>query len=177
VARRLSDLLARDPIPQFDIPAAWIVECRPLALPAAFQPPPRVVEVGWGRNWSPLSNMAGSVPAADRQRLEAAQSVARAESALVTSRVAQQRSLALPGLYATEAAAAARAARWRDWVERGPRLVAVTTDRYLGQIEIGQIGRIAYPAYGLDAGISGVVVGWREALAGRRVEIILAGSD
>jgi hypothetical protein len=174
---RLSDPLARDPIPQFDIPAAWIVECRPLALPAAFQPPPRVVEVGWGRNWSPLSNMAGSVPAADRQRLEAAQSVARAESALVTSRVAQQRSLALPGLYATEAAAAARAGRWRDWIERGPRLVAVTTDRYLGQIEIGQIGRIAYPAYGLDAGISGVVVGWREALAGRRVEIILAGSD
>jgi hypothetical protein len=55
--------------------------------------------------------------------------------------------------------------------------VAVTTDRYLGQIEIGQIGRIAYPAYGLDAGLSGVVVGWREALAGRRVEIILAGSD
>jgi hypothetical protein len=50
--------------------------------------------------------MAGSVPAADRQRLEAAQSVARAESALVTSRVAQQRSMALPGLYATEAAAA-----------------------------------------------------------------------
>jgi len=25
--------------------------------------------------------------------------------------------------------------------------------------------------------MSGVVVGWREALAGRRVEIILAGSD
>ena len=60
---------ARDPVPQFDIPAPWIVECRPLALPAAFQPPPRVVEVAWGRNWSPLSNMAGSVPAADRQRL------------------------------------------------------------------------------------------------------------
>ncbi|WP_203075767.1 hypothetical protein [Falsiroseomonas ponticola] len=174
---RLSDPLARDPVPQFDIPAAWILECRPVALPAAFQPPPRVVEVAWGRNWSPLSNMAGSVPAADRQRLEAAQSVARAESTLVTSRVAQQRSLALPGLYATEAAAVARAGRWRDWVERGPRLVAVTTDRYLGQIEIGQIGRIAYPAYGLDAGLSGVVVGWREALAGRRVEIILAGSD
>ncbi|WP_431305808.1 helix-turn-helix domain-containing protein [Sediminicoccus sp. BL-A-41-H5] len=72
---------------------------------AAFQPPPRVVEVAWGRNWSPLSNMAGSVPAADRQRLEAAQSIARAESALVTSRVARQRSLTLPGLYATEAAA------------------------------------------------------------------------
>ncbi len=82
--------------------------------------------------------------------------------------------MALPGLYATEAAAAARAGRWRDWIERGPRLVAVTTDRYLGQIEIG---RIAYPAYGLDAGISGVVVGWREALGGRRVEIILAGAD
>ena len=61
----------------------------------------------------------------------------------MTSRVAQQRSMALPGLYAKEAAAAARAGRWRDWIERGPRLVAVTTDRYLGQIEIGQIGRIS----------------------------------
>ena len=98
---RLSNPLVRDPVPQFDIPAPWIVECRPLALPAAVQPQPRVVEVAWGRNWSPLSNMAGSVPAADRQRLGAARSIARAESALLTSRVAQQRSLTLPGLYAT----------------------------------------------------------------------------
>lgn len=174
---RLSDPLATDTVPQFDILPAWVRDCRPVALPASFQPPPRAVEVAWGRNWSPLSNMAGSVPAADRQRLEAAQSVARAESSLVTLRVALQRTLTLPGLYWLESAAAARAARWRDWIERGPRLFAVTTDRYLGQIEIGQIGRVTYPAFGVDSGFMGVVVGWREALAGRRVEIILAGTS
>jgi hypothetical protein len=55
-------------------------------------------------------------------------------------------------------------------------MVRVVTDRYLGQIEIGQIGRVTYPAFGLQNGFIGVVVGWRENLSARRVEITLWGA-
>ena len=48
--------------------------------------------------------------------------------------------------------------------------------RFLGQIEIGQIERVTYPAFGFDEGFVGVVVGWRESLTARRVEITLWGA-
>lgn len=55
-------------------------------------------------------------------------------------------------------------------------MLRVVTDRYLGQIEIGQIGRVTYPAFGFQNGFVGVVVGWRERLSARRVEITLWGA-
>jgi hypothetical protein len=55
-------------------------------------------------------------------------------------------------------------------------MLRVVTDRYLGQIEIGQIGRVTYPGFGFDEGFVGVVVGWRERLAARRVEITAWGA-
>ena len=70
----------------------------------------------------------------------------------------------------------ARANKWRAVLEAGPRMVRVVTDRYLGQIEIGQIGRVTYPAFGLQNGFIGVVVAWRENLSARRVEITLWGA-
>jgi len=97
-----------------------------------------------------------------------------AASAVVTARVAQQRDMRMPGLYYAEADALARADRWRRWIEAGPRLYEITTDRYLGAIECGDIGRFTYPAYGLETGALCVVVGWREALAGRRLTLTVA---
>lgn len=144
-------------------------------LPATLRPLPRAVAVQWAKNYAPLSNVAGSVPATDRQRLQSSGSTARAESALVTSRVAQQREFALPGLYADEVSALVRAQAWRDFIEAGPRMVRFTTDRYLGQIEVGHIGSVIYPAYGCNEGFAGVVVGWREELLGRRIEITMLG--
>jgi hypothetical protein len=170
---RLFDPLADD-LPQFDLPAPWIIDLQPLALPVGLRPLPRAVAVEWQRNWTPLSDLAGSVDGTERQRLAGtASGPARAESALVTSRVAQQRDLRLAGLYATEADALARADKWRRWVEAGPRLFEIQTDRYLGQIECGDIGRVTYPAYGLDRGVRGVVA-WREALGARRLTITLS---
>ncbi len=172
---RLADPLATD-APQFDLPSACVLSCEPLPLPASLRPLPRVIAVRWGRNHAPLSNMAGSVAAADRQRLSQEGSFARAESSLITSRVAQQREISFPAAYWTEAEALARAEKWRTVLEAGPRMVRVLTDRFLGQIEIGQIGRITYPAFGFDEGFVGVVVGWRESLTARRVEITLWGA-
>jgi hypothetical protein len=172
---RLADPLATD-TPQFDLPSACVLACEPLPLPASLRPLPRAIAVRWGRNHAPLSNMAGSVAAADRQRLSQEGSFARAESSLITSRVAQQREISFPAAYWTETEALARAEKWRDVLEAGPRMVRVLTDRFLGQIEIGQIGRVTYPAFGFDEGFVGVVVGWRESLTARRVEITLWGA-
>ena len=171
---RLFDPLADD-APQFDIPMPWIIDLRPLSLPAGLRPLPRAVAVEWQRNWKPVPDLAGSVDGTERQRLAgSASGPARAESALVTSRVAQQRDMRFAGLYATEADALARAEKWRRWIEAGPRLFEVQTDRYLGQVECGDIGRVTYPAYGLAAGVRGVMVAWREALGGRRLTLTIA---
>jgi hypothetical protein len=172
---RLADPLATDAA-QFDLPASFILACEPLALPVNFRPLPRAVAVRWQRNHAPLANIAGSVAAADRQRLGQEGSFARAESALITSRVAQQRDVSFPGSYWNESEALARAEKWRTLLEAGPRMVRVVTDRLLGQVEIGHIGHITYPAFGLDNGFAGVVVGWRESLSARRLEITLWGA-
>ncbi len=171
---RLFDPLAED-VAQFGIPAPWIIDLRPIALPATLRPLPRAVAVDWRRNWTPLTDLPGSLSAAERAQLAGATSgPARSESAVITGRVAQQRDLRLPGLYFAEADALARAVKYRRWLEAGPRLFELTTDRYLGQVESGDIGRITYPAYGLDAGALCVVVGWCEALAGRRLTLTVA---
>jgi hypothetical protein len=172
---RLADPLATDAA-QFDLPSACILACEPLPLPASLRPLPRAIAVRWQRNHAPLSNIAGAVAAADRQRLGQEGSFARAESALITSRVAQQREISFPAAYWNESEALARAEKWRTLLEAGPRMVRVVTDRLLGQVEIGHIGRITYPAFGLDNGFAGVVVGWRESLAARRLEITLWGA-
>jgi hypothetical protein len=171
---RLFDPIAEAPA-QFELPMTWITALQPLPLPATLRPPPGAVAVEWRRNWFPLSDLAGAVAGAERAQLAGQTSgPARAESAIVTARVAQQRDLRLPGLYWAEADALARAERWRRWIEAGPRLYEVTTDRYLGAVECGDIGRVTYPALGLESGALCVVVGWREALAGRRLTMIVA---
>lgn len=171
---RLFDPLA-EADPQFEVQSAWIIDLAPASLPAGLRPLPRAVAVDWRKNWTPLSELAGSVAAADRAQLAGqASGPARADSTLITSRVAQQRDLRLPGLYWDEADALARAQKWRRWLEAGPRVFTATTDRFLGQIECGDICRLAYPAWGLDAGVLGVVLGWREALGARRLSITFA---
>jgi len=172
---RLCDPIPLDTAPQFEIPAAVILDLAPGVLPATLNPTPRAIEVQWRRNWFPLSNLAGSVTTADRQLLAGGASVAAATSSTITTRVALQRTLSFQGLYAAEADALARAERWRDWLQRGPQVVTFVTDRLLGQVEVGMLGRVTYPAYGLENGLFGFVAGWRETLNKRRIEITLVG--
>jgi hypothetical protein len=170
---RLFDPLASDAA-QFTLQAPHLLALAPQSVPAGLRPLPRAVAVDWRRNWAPSSDLAGSVPDTERAQLAAAASgPARAESVAITARVAQQREMRLAGLYWSEADALARAQKWRAWLEAGPRVFQATTDRYLGQIECGDIGRLVFPAYGLDTGARVVVVGWREALAARRLTLTL----
>lgn len=168
---RLVDPLAAGAV-QFTLPAATILDLAPAPLPAAMRPLPATVAVEWRPNGTPLSDIAGSVTdQAVRARLAGPASLARTTSSDILLRVQQRRELRLPGRYAAEADALARAERWRAFLEAGPRAFRITTDRYLGQIEVGDIGRIAYPAYGLQEGARVVVLGYREQIAARRLEI------
>ena len=55
------------------------------------------------------------------------------------------------------------------------RMITVTTDRYLGQVELGMTAQVTYPYYGLAGGWSGIVVAWREKIGARRLELTLIG--
>lgn len=159
---------------QFALPPWWIIALRPVDLPAALRPIPRTVAVAWRRNWTVLTDLPGSLSAADRAALAGATlGPARADSALITGRVAVQRTWRFPGLYWAESDALARAQRWRAWLEAGPRAFEIVTDRYLGEIESGDIGRVTFPAYGLDLGVRVGVIGWRESLGARRLSLIV----
>jgi hypothetical protein len=170
---RLVDPLAQAP-DQFTIRDAWVLDCQPLSLPADLQPLPRSVAVGWQPNWTPMNDVAGSVSAADRERLRTEQSgPVRVSSASITARVAQQRELIWRGLFWAQADALDRAAKWRDFIAAGPRMFEVTTDRYLGQVECGHVGRVFYPAWGLNNGARCCVVGWEERVAARRLKMTI----
>lgn len=168
---RLFDLLAGDAA-QFTLTGGHILALEPLPLPATLRPLPRAVAVEWLRNWAPSDNLAGSVAEADRAKLaNRASGPYRATSDDVTFRVLQQRELRLPGLYFDESDAQVRAERWRDFIAASPRMFRITTDRYLHAIEMGDLGWIAYPAFGLQGGAGVVVVGWRNLLAARRLTL------
>ena len=167
---RLFDPLATGDA-QFLLPEAFILDLQPIPFPAALRPLPRSVAVDWQRNWTPLTDLAGSADAATLNG--SASGPARASSLAIATRVAQNREMHMPGLYALEADALFRAERWRALFEASPRAFRLTTDRYLGQIECGDLGAIAYPAFGLENGAGVVVLGWREALGGRRLSLDL----
>jgi hypothetical protein len=175
---RLFDPFATVSDIQFDLSAPEIVaEPEPVPLPAALWPAAREVQVEYGVNGAVITDIGTAADAELRQRLtEAAPPVASASSATITARVLTQRILRLPGLYSEVAGAQARASQIVQWLEGGPRAWSVTTDRYLGVINLGDWGRVTYPVAGLDAGFSGVVVAMREELDRRRVTLTMLGS-
>jgi hypothetical protein len=166
---RLWDPIASG-IDQFSLTMPHILALRPVVRPDSIRPLPREVAIQWRPNWTVLSDIAGSVPDTDRARLASRFSgPARTNSTPITTRVAQQRTLTFAGLYWAQADAQARANAWRAWLQGAPEMFEVTTDRYLGQIECGHMGRIAYPAWGLGNGVRVTVIGWAENLATRRL--------
>lgn len=66
-----------------------------------------------------------------------------------------------------------RVEKWRAELEAGLRVIRTPKNLFLWQIEIGQILRVIYPAFGFDEAWVRVVVGWRQSLTAPRVEFSL----
>jgi hypothetical protein len=176
---RLFDPFQQAETIQFDLLAVDLVaEPEPATLPDALSPAPREVRIDWGLNNAPLAEVGLAASAALRQRLgDSVAPVGSATSALITERVAQQRVLRLPGLYADAGGAQGRAELLIAAMERGLRAWTVTTDRYLHQINLGDTGRVTYPMAGLSSGFVGVVVALREDIDRRRVSVTIFGAE
>lgn len=171
---RLSDPLIST-ADQFELELGDLLDVVPAVVPGSLTPAPRVIEMQWQRNWSPSTNIAGSVAAAERKRLEEPGSIVRTTSTLVQNRNLKNKTLAFKSLYWNEADALARANQWKVWIERGLSAFTVTTDRYLGMIELGYIGKITYPKLGLATGFRGVIVDWSESLTDGRLTFTMVG--
>jgi hypothetical protein len=161
---------------QFEVDISDILEIMPVPIPGSFSPTPRVIELQWQPNWSPITNVAGSVGATQRKKLEDAASIVRVTSSIIQSRVLKNKTLKFDSLYWNESDALARAEQWKVWLERGVTAFKITTDRYRGQIELGYFGRVVYPKYGIDGGFQGVVVEWSENLSTGRLSFTVIGA-
>lgn len=172
---RLSALGSPQSHPHFVLEPQNCVAVEPSAPPASLQPAPQRVEISAARNWTVLSDIAGSVTGSERAALSSAGAVESVLSDAIAAKSVRARSWTLDGLYRFPSDARARAQSLSAWVERGLRVVKITTDRYLGQMEIGLTGRVSYPLYGLQNGWDGVVIGYRERIGARRLELTMIG--
>lgn len=152
-----------------------IVSLTPTDVPASLQPAPASVQIAVAKNWTQLTDISSGVSAADRSLLAAASKFVRISSDAIGARQAQLKLLSLPGLFRLETDAQRRAQALVTWLEKGLRAFNVTTDKYLGQVEIGHVARVTYPLYGLSQGFTGVVAGWSEQIGKRRLTMTLVG--
>jgi hypothetical protein len=171
---RLWDPLAQD-LPQWRLTTPDVVSLIPVPMPASLRPAPQTAQSSWQKNWAPSGDLVGSVDDDTRTLLSGTESMVTINSAALSARAAQSRQINLGGLYAQEAGATGRAQRLLDWLAQGPQCFEVVTDAYPAAIDLGQIGAVEYPLYGLAGGFVGVVVGWRESAATGRVTMTLAG--
>jgi len=159
-------------IEEFDI-----IYCEPIALPASIIPTPQAVELAAGFNWTPLTDIAGSVTDAEREKLAGQGTKARVESAVIEERQLPVRTYRLPSLYRYPVDAFARALQIQRWLEGRLKGFYVIINRYRNQVEMGQVARIVtYPKYGLQNGFTGTVVRWREIPAKGQVHLVLIGT-
>jgi hypothetical protein len=159
---------------QFSLDATMLLDLEPLPLPAVLRPLPMAAALTWRPNAAPITDAAAGVAAAIREPLTTATS--GPERVLATgnqTRQAVQRDFGLASRYWAKADAAARATAWAKFLDAGPRLYGAITDRYLGEIEAGDVGRLSYPAWGLESGARVTVLAWRERQAARRLNLTL----
>lgn len=171
---RVAALKSPDSTAAFALDVPTILEFEELPVPAELQPAPALIQIIGARNFTPLTDIASGVVGTDRDRLANPGTPALAYSSTIQARVNQTRPWLLPGLYYDTTYAETRAAVLRTFVERGLRMFRVVTDRYLGAMEIGYSGTLTYPDEELS-GWSGIVVGWREQLKTRRLEVTMIG--
>ena len=170
-----------DPVvaPELRLSVPDIVALEPTALPSQLQPAPVHIDIVCERNWAPLtlSDIAGSVTAAQRRKLTNPGRRVRATSTALDARQLPDRVLTLPGLFRNNSNAQVRADQLRNWIEGGLRAFRVTTERYRNVVELGDVVWIeTYPRHGLDDGFIGIVAGWQETPHTGRVTMTLIGN-
>lgn len=152
-----------------------IVSLAPTALPTSLSPAPAAVEVLAQKNWAPLTDISSGVSADDRSALAGQGRIVRITSDLIGGRQAQSKTMSLPGLFRQDVDAQRRGQALLTWLEKGLRAFTVTTDKYLGQVELGHVARVTYPLFGLSNGFTGVVAAWSETINKRRLTMTLVG--
>ena len=161
---------------QFIILETDIIALAPLTMPSTIIPTPQAVELVSALNWTPLTDIAGSVTGATREALAGAGKTIRVTSSLITNRQLPVKVYRLPSLYRFDSAAYSRALSILQWLEGALKGYSVTINVFRNQIEIGHVGRIAYyPRFGLANGFTGIVCGWREVPAKGQVTVVLIG--
>ena len=139
-------------------------------------PTPQAVELVAAFNWTPLTDIAGSVTGPARESLAGTGRVVRVESPAIAGRQLPARTYRLNSLYRFEADAQTRAGQVMRWLEGKLKAYRLTINRFRNQIELGIVGRIDYyPRFGLENGFAGVVVAWSETPAKGQVTMVLIG--
>lgn len=150
-----------------------------LALPNDLDPPAKRRRVGYRLNYAPSADLAGAVSDDERANLSQAWRIAAAFSSAVAAahQLATDPPPVASPLY-EEGDAATEAARLLALHAPGRRWLRVTTDRFIGQVQIGMVAALAagaWPYRGLAAGWLGTVTGYREALPAGTLELDLYG--
>ncbi|RAI34517.1 hypothetical protein [Rhodoplanes serenus] len=141
-----------------------ITDAQRVALPGDVSPPPWRVRVGWGRNNTvQTTDLAGAVTEARRAYLAAEIRYAAAQDNNIRLTFPPGAEMVVDGYFRDESAAATEAARRLALFGEPRELYAVTLAERLYIHEPGEVVRVEFDRYGLDAGRLCTVVRVRES--------------
>lgn len=120
--------------------------------------------VGWGRNWSQLTEdqIAGVVPAAERARLTRRNAVAELSDDRSRAVYPEGKVGTVDSLLADPAAASRLAAALLALYAPGRTMYRALAKGVMFRVDLGQTVEVAFPRYGLEGGRRLLVVGVRE---------------
>jgi hypothetical protein len=159
----------------FTLGTGSLAKVEPKELPADLSPTPKAISIDAQKNWFPLTDIAGSVTGAERDKVASLAAAVTASSSVVSGRQKAERTIELPGLFRHQADAHRRVSQLRDWFEGGLSAFEIATDRYLNQIEIGHICNVEYDYYDLDGSVDFTVIAWRENVGAQRIDLTVVG--
>lgn len=173
---RAGVLAAPDATPHAYLDAGDIRSIEPLDLPDQINPPPKRLEVGYSRNYSPSEDLAGAVTGDLRAWLaQSWRSAAAFDGTVATAHVLAQQMSLFPSSFIDEAPAAAMAANFLALYAPGRRRFRILTGRYLGQLEVGYTVQVTFPLFGLSTSFRGVIESIAEEWGRGLVEITIFG--
>lgn len=157
----------------FSITDADVIQANELPMPDDFMPRPDEIEMGYEYNHTRLSDIAETVTGDVRTWLgEDAKKLTLATSLKGT--LAKPKKLKLTSLLKNVTSAENRVNLLKDFVERAPRMIQVSTPYYLGQVELGMTANVSLTQLGVQ-GRQMVVAEFQEDFITGRLQLILIG--